>query len=575
MRERLLGAISALGVERPYAVLGAALALTLVAAALVPSLEISTSRFDVIAGETSFVEAPGARTDLVALVTADDDATTRATADALAARLAEAPGVRGVFHRVDPAMFRGRELLFLSEDEARAMVAGAELRGLGDWVGAARAGLGGDRAETLDALDDDGAIDDEAGLAWLTAMLEEAEAWQRDPERTTLGLGLDRRDRAPVDAEGYLTSGDGRTRYVLVTPEVVTDRYDAVAPLVRQARAIAAEVASEHDARIRFTGYPALAVDEVEAIRGGSLVTGVVSGVLVMLLFALGFRSRGGVVVAGLPLGLGMLWAFGGIAVALGHLNLLTQAAAPVFVGLGIDFAVHLLSAYDAARRGGAAHAAAIDAAMRGAGKAILTGGLTTAGAFGALLVTEHDAFRELGLVAGLGLLVVLGAVLFLTPALLTVGQRRGWLWLMVGQGPAPAWTRPAEGRLVALTGRPWVVLGGVAAITAALALGVGRVRFEANVEALLPADAPSVIAARQLRADETFSSEVLVTRAPDLATLARRTAALEALPSVGHVESLASFAPPDSQRILQIARATPVTPSPPTAPLGERLRGL
>lgn len=577
MRERLLAAIGALGVERPRAVLAVALALTLGAAAGAPTLEISSSRFDLIAGESSFLEAEGARTDLVALVTAEDDARGRAAAEALATRLREARGVRGVFHRVAPSLFRDRALLYLSVDEARAVAAGAALDGLAAWVAAAREGLGArDRGETLDALDDaPDPADAEAGLAWLTRLLEEAEAWQRDPARTTLAVGA--RRRAPIDADGYLISGDGRTRFVLVTPAAVGDRYDEVAPVVRRARAIAREVERAHGVQVDFTGYPALAVDEVEAIRGGSLVTGVVSAVLVMALFALGFRSRGGAVVAGLPLGVGMLWAFGGIALTVGHLNLLTQAAAPVFAGLGIDFAVHLLSAYDASRREGTAHAAAIDGAMRGAGKAILTGCLTTAGAFAALAVTEHAAFRELGLIAGLGLCVVLAAVLFLTPALLTLGAERGWVLLMVGRGPAPTWTRPAEGRLVALvTGRPGTVLAALAALTAVLALGVPRLRFEANVEALLPADAPSVIAARRLRRDGAFSSEVLVTRAPDLATLRARTEALERRPTVGHVESLASFVPADAGAILEAVRATPAAAPPaPIAPLGQGLTGL
>ncbi|MCB9595331.1 MAG: MMPL family transporter [Sandaracinaceae bacterium] len=579
MRERLLAWIGAQGVERPRWVLGIALALGLASAACIPTLEIASSRFELIRSESSFVEARGARTDLIATVTAEDPAAGRVAADALAEGLARAlPDARGVLHRVDPRVFEGRELLFLEPAELEAVVGASELDGLAAIVAAAREGLGAeDRGETLDALDDDApAADPEAALAFLTELLREAERWQRDPRRDELSLGP-RASAPPVDAAGYLTSADGATRYVVVTPAVATDRYDVVGPLVERARRVGAEVAAAHHVQVAFTGYPALAVDEIDAIRTGSVVTGAVSAVLVMALFALGFRSRGGVVVAGLPLGLGMLCAFGMIALTVGRLNLLTQAAAPVFAGLGIDFAVHLLAAYDAARRRGASHAAAIDASMRGAGKAILTGGLTTSGAFAALAVTEHEAFRELGLVAGGGLLVVLAVVLFVVPALLTIGERRGSRWLTIGHGAAPAWTRGAEGRITDLaTRRPWITLGVTALATVGLALGIGRVRFEANVEALLPGDAESVVAAGRLRRDGAFSSEVLVTHAPDVAALRALEARLAERPTVGRVESLASFVPADPEASLAILRdAAPTPPPARVEPLGRGLRGL
>ncbi len=575
MREALLARIGALGVEHPYAVLAAALALSLGSLALLPTLELSSSRFDLIAGAESFVEVPGARTDLVALVISEDPRAGRAAADALAGRLARERGVQTVLHRIDPSLHQGRELFYLPGDQLEAAIAASSLDGLAPIVAMAREGFGGG-AETLDALEADAPAPLDAGPGLLAELLEEAERWQRDPDRDALALGP--AQAAPVDAQGYLASVDGRTRYVVVAPTVASDRYEAVAPLVARARAIGAEVAAAHGVEVLFTGYPALAVDETDTIREGSFVTGIVSSLLVMALFAAGFRSRGAVVLAGLPLGLGMLWAFGGVALTVGHLTLLTQAAAPTYAGIGNDFSVHLLAAYDAERRAGTAHALAVERAMRGTGIPIVTGALTTVGAFFALCLTEHVAFRELGLVAGGGLLVVLASILFVTPALLTIGERRGVALLRVGHVASPAGMGPARGRFVALvTERPWAVLAVTAAAGVALAVGAARVRFEANVEALLPADAESVVAAERLRAEGSFSSEVLVVRAPDLDGLRDYEARLRGLGSVHHVESVASFVPPDPQRTLQIARSAeaPVPRDAAPAPLGPALLGL
>ncbi len=308
---------------------------------------------------------------------------------------------------------------------------------------------------------------------------------------------------------------------------------------------------------IAFTGYPAIAVDEVDAIRDGSVVTGVVSALLVMLLFTLGFRSRGGVLLAGIPLGIGMAWAFGMIVLTVGELNLLTQAAAPVFAGLGIDFAVHLLAAYRRARTSGRSHQDAMRDALNGPGRGILTGALTTSLAFLALTVTEYDAFRQLGLVSGLGLLLVMLAILFVTPALATIGERHGWAWLRVG-GTDRAESRAGEAFARMATARPWTALALATAGTAVVLLGIPRIRFDANVEALLPADAESVIAVRRMVSGSAFSNELMASEADDLPALRSLAARMEALPHVGRVESIASLLPShqdEARAILRDAR--------------------
>jgi len=567
MRERLLARIGELCVDNPWVVIGVWALLGLGSALALPSIEIASSRFELIAGEDAFVDARGARTDLVVTVTAEDPASARAAADDLAERLRELPTTHAVLHRIDPRWWRGQEVLFVPTDELAALASGGpRADDLASMVEAARAGLATDSDETLDSLDPAPAAPEPARIALLVELLRDAERWQRDEARDT--LGPDAGDRAlPLDEAGYFVSRDGATRYLFVTPTEATDRYEYVAPLVRAARAEGAEVVAAHGARIAFTGYPALAVDEVEAIRGGSLVTGAVSAILVIALFAIGFRSLGGVVVAGAPLGIGMLCAFGMVALTVGELNLLTQAAAPVFAGLGIDFAVHLLAAYDLARRGGATQQGAIDGAMRGAGKAVVTGGLTTAGAFACLVVAEHAAFRELGIVASVGLLIVLAAILTLIPALLSLGQARGWTALMIGRGAARLGQAPAgpTGRLAAaVTRRPWLTVGLAAAVTIGLALGIPSLRFDPDVEALLPHDAESVRAARQVTEDGTFSDEVLVTHAADVEALHARVDALSALPSVGHVESAADFVPRDLAARLAILADAPAAARPP-----------
>ena len=203
---------------------------------------------------------------------------------------------------------------------------------------------------------------------------------------------------------------------------------------------------------------------------------------------------------------------------------------------------------------------------MRGLAKAVLMGGFTTAAAFLAMTVAEHEAFRELGIVAGFGLLVVLAAVLFVTPTLLTIGEQKKWSMLQLGRGEAPvSMAVSGQGLVTFVTRRPRLVLVGTALFTLGLMLGLPQLRFDADVEALLPHDAESVMAAADIRAQSTMSNEVLVARAPDMLSLREMSAAMLALPSVARVESLASFVPPDVDERLEILRNAP--PSEPPRP--------
>lgn len=148
------------------------------------------------------------------------------------------------------------------------------------------------------------------------------------------------------------------------------------------------------------------------------LVSGV-AALLVLGYLGLYFRRPRDVVVVLAPLGVGLAWTFGLTAVVFGELNVLSAFAGTILVGLGIDHGLHLLTRYDAARREGLDARAALEPAFGDCGRAVLLAGLTTALGFAGLALTDFRAFREFGLVAALGGLLVLAAYLVVLPGLL------------------------------------------------------------------------------------------------------------------------------------------------------------
>src|SRR5262249_55444783 len=118
-------------------------------------------------------------------------------------------------------------------------------------------------------------------------------------------------------------------------------------------------------------------------------------------------------------------YSFGFVTLVVGHLNILSSAFSAVLIGLGIDFAIHYVATYLKLRQDGHdAQAAMLQTAVDvwpGGG----TGGVTTAAAFFMAAMTDFIGVRELGLVAGGGILLcVLSAVIILPPLVLLVDER-------------------------------------------------------------------------------------------------------------------------------------------------------
>jgi predicted RND superfamily exporter protein len=120
----------------------------------------------------------------------------------------------------------------------------------------------------------------------------------------------------------------------------------------------------------------------------------------------------------------GLVWAFGAASIVVGKLNMFTSMMAVVLLGLGIDFSIHLISGFTEWRAMGDSISDALHKTFHKSGKGIITGGLTTACAFLALLVSRSRGMNEMGFVTGLGLLSVLLTTFLFLPVLLVFRER-------------------------------------------------------------------------------------------------------------------------------------------------------
>ena len=94
-------------------------------------------------------------------------------------------------------------------------------------------------------------------------------------------------------------------------------------------------------------------------------------------------------------------------------------------LGIGVDYAIHMVERYRLAlRQGLAGDAAAVDA-ISATGPAILIDALAVALGFGILMLSQVPANARLGGLVMLSIVSCFAATLILLPALLRIGSRR------------------------------------------------------------------------------------------------------------------------------------------------------
>ena len=160
--------------------------------------------------------------------------------------------------------------------------------------------------------------------------------------------------------------------------------------------------------RVSMTGGYAVAVVMQETIRSDFFNTGIFSIVGVTLMFLFGFRRLRAIPFAAIPIGVGTILTLGLTQMIYERLTPITIVFAPMLVGLGIDFPIHFYNRWRAEGD--------IRKAIAGFGPSVFAAALTTSAVLWCLAPSRLNAYRELGVIAGCGVLLTLAATLFLCP---------------------------------------------------------------------------------------------------------------------------------------------------------------
>ncbi|MDD1609546.1 MAG: MMPL family transporter, partial [Methylococcaceae bacterium] len=188
------------------------------------------------------------------------------------------------------------------------------------------------------------------------------------------------------------------------------------------AHAAANAVMSDNPAvKIRITGEPALEHEELASVTTGAELAGIASLILVFVVQWVGFKSLKLLIITYIVLVMGLVFTAGFASITVGHLNIISIAFASLYIGLGVDYAVHICLYYRERRVRGYNNQDSIYHSMSGVGSSLFLCALTTALGFLAFIPTDYSGVSELGIISGGGIFIGLLISVTVLPALLCI----------------------------------------------------------------------------------------------------------------------------------------------------------
>ena len=341
-------------------------------------------------------------------------------------------------------------------------------------------------------------------------------------------------------AEDKLNTDANRT-LVIAKPKL---NFSAVLPAdVAQTsarEAVKAIMTENPSVKVRITGETALEHEELESVTKGAQLAGILSLVLVFVVQWIGLRSLKLLSITYIVLLMGLIVTAGFAAITVGHLNVISIAFATLYIGLGVDYAVHICLYYRERRVRGYANDKAIHHSMKGVGSSLFLCALTTALGFLSFIPTDYAGVSELGIISGGGIFIGLLISVTVLPALFCV---------LPVNNPKPIHSAFAPTFLVTF---PFRYATAIRIVSILLGIGaclvLTKLSFDSNPVNLRDPNSESVSSFKELLKSKNDSPFALITLANNMDEAKAIATKMGQLPTVHEAITLADFVAKDQQ---------------------------
>ncbi|MDR7036725.1 MULTISPECIES: MMPL family transporter [Methylobacterium] len=360
---------------------------------------------------------------------------------------------------------------------------------------------------------------------------------------------------ARMSWQTLLSGGETRVtdlrKFVIIQPVLDFNALQPGAEATKLIRSVAKDLKIDeaHGLRMRLTGPVAVADDEFATLSDDAVLNNSVTVGAIVLFLWLALRSAPLVTAVIITTFAGLIVTAALGLLMVGELNPISVAFAALFVGLGIDFGIQFAVRYRADRYEQPTLEAAIRAAARGVGWSLTLAAVSLLAGFFAFLPTAFRGVSELGLIAGVGMIVAYLFSLTLLPALIAVFKPRG-----EKEAVETTWLSGVDPWII--RNRKWVLIG-VGLLTLAGMPLLWKLPFDSNPMHLRSPKVESIATYLDLIKDPATSPNIIDVLAPSVADIPETMKKLRALPSVAELISIDTYVPRDQDQKLATIQET------------------
>ena len=508
---------------------------------------------------------------MVVVVEGENPADMSGFAEALEKKLQAQPHLFSkVVYKIDTSYFRSRFLLYLDQYELETLTLKLEdhqgflesvniAPGLHPLLSSINAEISSGMVDSLltDFLGGEEErkenSEDEADLSLLIRLLEEmtrfltGETSYRSPWQALFKGGDE-----SLREQGYMVSKNGELLFVLIVPNDDETSFTGYKDAVEQARQVIAETRKDFPGvTVGLTGEDVISSDEMVTTQSDVETASKIALAGVALLFIIAYQGVVKPLLAVFCLLLGLSWTMGFTALTIGHLNILSVVFTTILIGLGIDFGIHILERFKEERQQGNEILPALQKTLQGTGKGNFAGAITTAIAFGAMVLTDFIGIVELGWIAGWGILFCMVAMLLVLPALITVEEK----WRKPSYTQTKSTTASQRGWVDKLFDHYYFIIGVCALLVLIASLSLKDLRFDYNLLNLQAKGTEAVQYEMKILESAGRSAWSAAILADSFKEIQEKERQLKALPTVARVESISAVIPDNQEENAQIIR--------------------
>lgn len=202
---------------------------------------------------------------------------------------------------------------------------------------------------------------------------------------------------------GYMMTKDGHKGFAFYDSPYGSTETLNNAYLIDSLAAIAQSVMCAHPTtRVHLLGAPVIAVGNARQIKKDSVFAILCSLVLILALLLYSFPRKRDIVLILLSVGFGWLFGMAALSLIVGKVSVIVLGIGSVLIGIAVNYPLHLLVHQR--------YTPSVRQTLKEVLSPLITGNITTIGAFMALIPLHSPALRQLGIFASA---LFLGTILF------------------------------------------------------------------------------------------------------------------------------------------------------------------